>query len=117
MFASRVTTLLVPRIATTLAGESDNPPSPATIIKDAGSDCIVLIRNNSFGQYVLIAFDSAALQTTNPRADTFKLPAGASDRFILARGQSLYASTTSGPPEGEGPEVSVHIYESVPIEA
>jgi hypothetical protein len=117
MFPSRVHSLLVPRIDTTLAGVTGNPPSPATLVKDAGHDCIVVVLNNSFGQFVLLALDPAVLQTDNPRADTFKLPAGMLHRIILARGQSLYASTTSGPPEGAGAEISFHVYESVPIDA
>jgi hypothetical protein len=114
MFESRVNTLTVPIITTALAGQT--PPSPATIIKNASHDCSIRVRNNSFGQFVLIAFDDALLQAVPARTGTFKLPAGAPETFVVAKGQSLYASTTSGPVDGHGAEISFHVYENLPVE-
>lgn len=114
MFASRFNTVEVPIIATVQAGQV--PRAPAEIVKDAGYDMIVRVRNNSFGQFVLLAFDPSVLQTTPARTDTFKLPAGAVENVILAKGQSLYASTPSGAADGAGAEISFHIYQSVPID-
>lgn len=114
MFPSRFSTVEVPIIATLLAGQV--PRSPAIVVENAGFDMIVRVRNNSFGQFVLLALDPSVLQTTPARADTFKLPAGAVENVILAKGQSLYASTPSGAADGAGAEISYHIYESVPID-
>ena len=114
MFTSRCNTVLVPIIATNLAGAVAK--SPAIIIENAGYDSIVRLRNNSFGQFVLLAFDAATLQAAAPRTDTFKLPAGATESIPIAKGQSLYASTTSGPIDGAGAELSWWVYDGVPIE-
>jgi hypothetical protein len=114
MFKSRVNTVRVP-IITAPIPTGGVAPSPATIIEEAGFDCVVKVRNNSVGVFVFIAFDPAVLQTSNPRADTFKLPAGAPETFVLARGQGLYASATSGPPLGGDVEISFHVYDELPV--
>lgn len=113
MFDSRVKTINVP-VITAPVPVGGQGPSPATIIKTAKDDCVVRVRNNSFSQAVLLAFDAATLSTFPPSGDTFELPAGASEPFVIARGQDLFVATTSGPAEGEGPKVSVHIYQDVP---
>lgn len=114
MFKSRVHSVSVP-IITAPIPTGGVAPSPATIIEEAGFDCGVRIRNNSVGVFVFIAFDAAVLQTSNPRSDTFKLPPGAAETFLLAKGQGLYASATSGPPLGGDVEISFHIYDGVPV--
>jgi hypothetical protein len=115
MFASRVNTLKVPIIAGPLAGQS--PVTPAVIVDRVGYDCVVRVRNNAYGQYVLIAFDASTLQTFPTQIDTWKLPAGQVDVFILAKGQSLFVSTPSGGADGSGVEISYQVFQNVPAEA
>lgn len=113
MFPSRVNTIEVPVITTTTAGVDTKPP--VAIIQACKTDCSVRVRNNSYGQYVLIAFDAAPLQAFPAKADTWKIPAGKSDVFVLAQGQSLFVATPSGPPDGSNAEVSYIIYQDVPV--
>lgn len=114
MFLSRVNTIEVPIVASP-ATPGDDAPSPSPIIAAAKSACFVRVRNNSFGQYVLLAHEPVALQTFPAKADTYKLPAGLSETFVLAAGQGLHVSTPSGPVDGQGAEVSFHIYDDLPI--
>lgn len=115
MFPSRVNTIKVPLIngPTPVGGVA---PSPATIVEIAKCDCVVRVRNNSFAVYVLLALDAAVLSSFPPRADTWKLPAGAIDVFVLKKGQALFVSTIAGPPDGSGAEVSFHVFESLPVD-
>lgn len=113
MIYSSTRTVAVP-VITLMPGAQ--PPSPVTIVKDVTQDCVVRIRNNSFGQFVLISFDDSALQSVPARAETYKLPAGQLDVFVVAKGQSLYAATNSGPIDGAGAEISIHVYQRLPVE-
>lgn len=114
MFPTRCNTIEVPIIATTLAGTVAR--SPAIIVENAGDNLVVRVRNNSFGQFVLLALDASTLQAAAARTDTFKLPAGAVENIALAKGQSLYVATPSGPIDGAGAEISWLIYDGVPVE-
>lgn len=116
MFPSRVNTVSVP-VITGPNPAGGKPPSPATILEIAKSDCVVRVRNNSFAVYVLIAYDSAVLQTFPPRADTWKLPAGATDTFVVKKGQALFASCISGPVDGNPAEISFHVFEALPVDS
>lgn len=115
MFPSSVNTIEVP-VITSPAPIGADAPSPATIIETAKTNCSVKVRNNSFGQYVLLAYDAATLQTFPAKAGTFKLPAGAVDTFVVARGQGLFVATPSGPVVGVGAEVSYLIYQDIPVD-
>lgn len=96
------------RPVTTLAnGRVD----PTTIIAPAQRDLVIRVRNNTFGSYILIAYEVGALASfTGSLQDTYKVPAGAVDIFIVAKGQCLYAAT---PGEING-ELSAHYYEAFP---
>lgn len=115
MFNARVNTVTVP-IITGPNPAGGRPPSPATIVEVAKEDCNVRVRNNSFAVYVLIAYDPAVLTTFPPRADTWKIPAGAVDTFVVKKDQALYVSCVSGPPDGSGAEVSFHVFDAVPVD-
>jgi hypothetical protein len=116
MFDSRVNTIRVPIISSPVAPTGSPAPTPATIIKTAERDCVVRVRNISFGSYVLIAYNEATISTFPAMAATYRLPAGATEEFIAAKGQSLFVSTPSGPPDGSGAAVSVHIFQRLPVE-
>lgn len=114
MHKSRVSTIKVPVISGPPTGPN---VAPAVIVEKAGYDLNVIVRNLSFGSYVSIAYDAAALQTATPKADSYRLPAGERDHFVVTKGQSLLVSTPSGGADGEGVLISFHIYEALPVDS
>lgn len=114
MQPSRVSTIRAPRIPGTPDAGAPARIAPAFVVSNAKYDCVVRIRNNGFGSFVLVAYDASALTTYPTSNDTFKIPAGEKDEFIVAKGQSLLISTPSGGVEGEGVEVSYHVFQAFP---
>jgi hypothetical protein len=110
MFGARCTTINVPSITATA---SETSPEPRPVIYSAGHDQVVRIRNNTFGSYVLISYDAAALMSFPNLSDVYKLPAGLSETFVMAKGQQLYCAT----PGGAGGEISIAVSEALPVDA
>jgi len=110
MFRARCTTINVPSITAT-ASETSLEPRP--VVHTAMFDLLVRIRNNSFGTYVLIAYEAAALMSFPNLSDVYKLPAGASDLFVVKAGEQMFCAT----PGGAGGEISIAISEALPVDA
>lgn len=117
---SRVNTIRVPRIPGTPtvdgAPGTAPPAQPTCIVSNAQRNCTVRIRNNAFAAYVLVAYDAANLTTFPTVVGTWQIPAGMADEFIVAKGQSLHVSTPSGGVDGEGVEVSYHVFQAFPVD-
>lgn len=110
MKASRYRTVTLPQQPLAAVGASSGPTLLAAAA-DTGPErgpLRVLVRNNSVGQYIVLADSANALQNMPAAPEAYKLPAGASDEFILAPGSKLFAASP-----GVGAEVSVAINDYV----
>lgn len=110
---SRVNTVKVPSIF----GQPLATATPLCIVSNAKVNCVVRIRNLSLGSYILVAFDAATLQSGGgTKGEVWQIPAGDKDEFVVAKGQNLLCSSPTGGGEGEGVEISYHIFQAFPTD-
>ena len=81
---------------------------PAILTRAADRPLRVLVRNVG-GALIAIAYDANALAAAGPVADTFRLPAGTSETFVLMPQQALLAAGI-----GAGGLVSLAVSEALP---
>lgn len=92
---------------------SDSPSNVAAPIAMAWDAPVrVLVRNISLGITVFLAYNAEALQTVPAGSGVFRLPAGASEVFVLAPGQRLFTNAPSSTAK-----ISVAISEALPVDA
>lgn len=70
--------------------------NPATLTHAANVPMRVVVRNIGGGD-VLISYDAAVFKVQTPQAQTFKIPPGESEVFVLNIKQGLYAAGVGGP--------------------
>lgn len=71
----------------------------------------VMVRNTSEGTTVYLAHDPQSLQTYPVGNDTWELPPGERDVFVLAPGQRLYVAA-----QGASVRVSVAVSDLFPVD-
>lgn len=81
---------------------------PAVLYRATQKPLRVVVRNSG-GTLLLIAYEATALTVNNPMADTFRLPVGASETFVLMPQQSLLAAAV-----GAGGVASIAASEALP---
>jgi hypothetical protein len=86
MHDSKLNTMAVPVVG------SD---SPATVTQATDVPFRVMVRNVG-GNIVFLAHSSGALQAAPVSADTYQLPPGQVDVFVLNEKQGLYAASQGG---------------------
>jgi hypothetical protein len=64
---------------------------PATLFKANDVPMRIVVRNSG-GALMIIAHETTVLQNDNPLAGCFRLPAGASEVFVLMPKQGIYAA-------------------------
>lgn len=109
---SRLFTISIPQASTpSPEGDATGPASrvPARVCESNKAPLRVVLRNVSFGSSIDIAIDKAALQSVPPGGDSYELPAGTSDVFVLAPHQAMFASST-----GANAKLSVHVSDLIP---
>lgn len=91
---------------------TDGVAAPTLVCQCGKTPQRVLVRNNSLGGTVLLAFDSAPLQNAPAASsDLYELPAGQSDIFVLFPKQKLFAASPAA-----NPRISVAISDALPID-
>lgn len=101
MQPSRVTTLDVPVIGNT---------NPATITLAPKSIPLRVLIRNVGGAMIFIAHESTAFQdVVSSATNSYRIPPGQEDIFVLAPQQGLFASA-----QGAGGQISVAISEAIP---
>jgi hypothetical protein len=110
MFTTHVKTVRVPQITGAPVASGGIAIEPLPIVQQAKVNCGVKIRNLSFGAFVLVAFDVAAI-TSFPASDAWQIPAGQVDEFIVAAGQSLVVASPAGAPDVM---ISYQIFQAFP---
>lgn len=108
IFPSLANTAAVPTIT---AVASETSPQAKPIVNMAPVDLIARVRNNSLGAYVLVAYELAALMSFPNWAAVYKLPAGAVETFVVAKGQQLFVASP-----GVGCEISYVVAEALPTD-
>jgi len=98
---SIVQTLSVPSV-----GAGGNP---SRLIQAAKTPLRVLVRNTG-GTVIFIAHDVSDLSNINAVGAAYQLPAGQSDVFVVAPGQSIIAAA-----QGAGGQVSIAVSEAIPV--
>jgi hypothetical protein len=106
---SKVNTIAIPRL--TFVDNELGQGLPATLWHASKVPERVLVRNISNGLDVIIAYDAATLQTLPAASNTYTLPAGSSDVFVLAPKQALYAISL-----GDGARLCLAISDALPID-
>ncbi len=105
-FYTRFKTWAVPNI-----GTDSSATAAANVAYNPTKWLRVLVRNIAQAIDVTLALSNQALTQVPPGDDTFLLPAGQSEVFVLAPGQKLFASSA-----GSGAQVSVAISVALPTE-
>lgn len=71
--------------------------SPSTLFPGAKCPTRIMVRNTSDpAMSIFLAFDSSALQASSTGSDTYEIPPGQADIFVLQPGQQLFAAVQSG---------------------
>lgn len=81
---------------------------PAILYRAAERPLRVVVRNAG-GATIVLAYDSTPLRVQSPMADSFRLPAGQSETFVLMPKQALAAVAI-----GAGGIVSIAVSEALP---
>ena len=101
MQPSKVETVAVPQIGS---------KNPARLFQAAKIPMRVLIRNTG-GVLIFIAHDVGDVGNINSIGATYALPGGASDVFVLAPGQSIFAAANGG-----NGQAAIAASEAVPVD-
>jgi hypothetical protein len=111
MTDSKLYTLGVPTITGTGTDASNPNLQPALMANANKTPLRVLVRNISFGGVdVQIAFEAQVLNMEGG-AQSFTLPAGTSESFVLAPGQKLFAAT-----RGVNAKVCCAVSDALPLD-
>jgi hypothetical protein len=108
-------TIAIPRLTTTtvdagiLVGTTGRDDATRTIAQAMKVPLRVLVRNISFAADALLTFEPGALQQLPTRSQTYRLPAGAADTFMIAPGQKITATSPS-----DECELSISVSEALP---
>lgn len=86
-------------------------PRPTTAAQASTTWQRVVVRNVSFGVTVWLSHESSGLQINPVGGDTFELPAGCVDTFVLAPGQKLFAIAG-----GTGAKISIATSDALPLD-
>lgn len=112
---SRVRTISVPDVATFTPGGGDGSttgsPIPSIGFQSTTKALRLMLRNVSLGVTIAIAHAPEVLQTQPIGSEIYELPPGASDVFVLAPNQKLYAITL-----GVGGRLSIAASEALPLD-
>jgi hypothetical protein len=109
MMDSRLATITVPQIS---SGQVAVTGGVNAIVQASKTALRVLVRNLSNGPSVFLSFDGSTLQqTTVPSGNSYELPSGMADAFVLSPGQKLYACSPSA-----NTRVSIALSEALPID-
>lgn len=112
---SRVKTIGVPDVATFTPGGGDGSttgtPIPSIGYQSSHKVLRLMLRNVSLGVTIAIAFAPEVLQTQPIGSEVYELPPGASDIFVMAPNQKLYAIGL-----GAGARLSIHASEALPFD-
>lgn len=83
-------------LVTTSGDVSSTSPGPVRICEAGKCPLRVVVRNPSLGVSAFLSFDKAALLgLPNTDGDTYELPAGFTDEFVVMPGQILFAAATA----------------------
>lgn len=115
MQESKLKTISVPDVATFTPGGGDGStvgtPVPNAIFQSTSKPMRIMVRNVSLGVSIALSHAAEGLQTADVGSDTYELPPGASDIFVLAPNQKLYAIAL-----GVGGRVSYAASEALPLD-
>jgi hypothetical protein len=93
MASSRMNTVNVQSIVS-----GDSSAAPTLVVKGHKVPLRVVCRNNTAGGVsVFLSYDSATLSNQPATANTFELPSGTSEVFIVEEDEVLYACTVGAP--------------------
>jgi hypothetical protein len=110
MNETKLNTVLLPLITIGSDPATDSNLEPRTIAAKVLCPKRVLIRNLGFGGIAIFAFDEATLLSAPSIANTFQIPAGASEVIPMAPGQTLYGSSPAA-----GTMISIAVSDALPI--
>jgi hypothetical protein len=105
---SRATTLIVPDIAA--ISFSAGQLAPTILARTAKSTPMRALVRNVGGNVILISYSSNSVSDITQAQDSYRLPPGASDVFVLEIGDQIYSSAI-----GAAGLVSVSISPAFPI--
>ena len=108
---SKLYTVAVPTITGGTPDQAAPEVQPAILAQASNTPLRALIRNVSFGGVaVQIAFEASTL-IMEGGAQTFELPSGTSESFVLAPGQKIFAAS-----RGANAKVSCAVSDALPID-
>lgn len=101
---------MTPSIVQTLSVPEIGAGDPSRLIQAGPVPMRIVVRSTG-GTVVFLAHDIADLSNLNSIGATFQLPAGQSEVFVLAPGQSLMAASLGG-----GGQIAIAASEAFPVD-
>jgi hypothetical protein len=112
---SKLKTIAVPDVATFTPGGGDGStvgtPIPNVVFQTTNKAMRLMLRNVSLGVTIALSHQAEGVQTQPVGSDTYELPPGACDVFVLAPNQKLYGIAL-----GTGGRLSFAASEALPLD-